>query len=669
MTDPYLWLEDRNGAKAVAWAQNESDITKKVFENDPRFQQTIKEILEILVDTDKLAMVNLRDGYAYNLWQDDTHQRGIWRRTTVQSYKTVNPQWETLLDIDALAAKEGQPWVFHGAVHLPGSDLCMIALSKNNQDANESREFSLTTKEFVKGGFVIPESKGNYEWLDKDHLMVAAALTPDQVTDSGYPRKNYLWTRGEEFANAKLIFEGNKTDVSTWVSTIRDQGRVTPMVGRYVNYDDLDYYTFDAQWKPHRLPLSKDSGISVVTQGKVFFGARSDWKGFKAGSVLATSWSVMSGDDIPASQVELVYEPTAHSAVEGVTKTKDRIFLHISENVRGQIYEAKSVAGGKWQLDKTFDTPNSFYLSASDEYTDTILFQEEGYLQPRRLIMKEAATVTEIKKMKSYFNEAPYVTEQFWVKSKDGVEIPYTVVRAKNIAYDGKNPTLLYGYGGFQISRMPAYSPTMGREWLEKGGVYVMSNIRGGGEFGPEWHKAAMKENKQKSYDDFIAIAEDLITRKITSPKHLGIQGGSNGGLLVGAVTMQRPDLFNAVVCQIPLLDMIRYTKLPPGASWADEYGDPDDPKFHEIILKYSPYQNVSKTKKYPKIYFQTTQADDRVHPGHARKMAARMKEYGHDVLFFESTDGGHGGGGVKPEDQAKAMAYVYVYLHQQLAK
>ncbi len=283
--------------------------------------------------------------------------------------------------------------------------------------------------------------------------------------------------------------------------------------------------------------------------------------------------------------------------------------------------------------------------------------------------MKEGSTVTEIKKMKSYFSEAPYMTEQFWVKSKDGVEIPYTVVRAKNLVYDGKNPTLLYGYGGFQISCMPDYSPAMGREWLEKGGVYVMANIRGGGEFGPEWHKAAMKENKQKSYDDFIAIAEDLIARKITSPKHLGIQGGSNGGLLVGAVTMQRPDLFNAVVCQIPLLDMIRYTKLPPGASWADEYGDPDDPKFHEIILKYSPYQNISKTKKYPKIYFQTTQADDRVHPGHARKMAARMKEYGHDVLFFESTDGGHGGGGVRPEDQAKAAAYVYVYLHQQLDK
>lgn len=669
MTDPYLWLEDRNGDKAVAWAQKESDISKKVFESDPRFAQTSKEILEILVDSEKLAMVSLYEGYAYNLWQDETHQRGLWRRATIQSYKSGNPQWDVLIDVDALATKEKKPWVFHGASRLPGSDRVMVSLSRDGQDAGEAREFSLSKKEFVKDGFFIPESKGNYAWVDENHMLVALALTPDQLTTSGYPRKAYMWTRGEELSKAKLIFEGNTTDVSTWVSVSHDHGKSYPSVGRYVSYDLMDFYVLSDDFsKTTRIPLPKDAGMSAVVGGKFFFSGRSEWKGFPTGSLLAAPVAFMTATEIPADKIELVYKPTPHSSFENFVQTKDKLYVSVNEDVRGQIYEAK-FAGGQWHLDKTFNTDNSFYVSAADEFTDTIIFQEEGYLQPRRLIMKEDKTTTPLKTMKSYFNATPFVTEQFWVKSKDGVEIPYTVVRAKNLVYDGTNPTLLYGYGGFQISRTPAYSPAMGREWLEKGGVYVMANIRGGGEFGPDWHKAAMKENKQKSYDDFIAIAEDLIARKITSPKHLGIQGGSNGGLLMGAVTMQRPDLFNAVVCQIPLLDMIRYTKLPPGASWMDEYGDPDDPKFHAIIMKYSPYQNISKTKKYPKIFFQTTQADDRVHPGHARKMMARMKELGHDALFFEATDGGHGGGGIKPEDQAKALAYVYVYLHQQLGK
>lgn len=667
--DPYLWLEDRNGAQAVAWAQTESAVTKTVFEKDPRFAPSSKRILDVITDTDKLQMVRLHEGYAYNLLQDDTHKRGVWRRTTLQSYKSQQSQWETLLDIDALAAAENQPWVFKGATSLPGSELVLVALSKNNQDASEAREFSLTTKKFVSGGFFIPESKSGYDWIDRDHLLVALSLTPDQQTDSGYARKVYLWTRGEDLTQAKLVFEGAQTDVSVWGHVLRDQNQVLPTVGKYVDYDNADTFVFDSSWKARRLPLPKDSGISLFDRGQLFFSGRSAWKGFSAGSLLVAPLAAFSGDDLPADQISVVYQPNAHSSYEDLVQTKDRLYLMVNENVRGQVYEVKELTGGQWQLDNISKSQNSFYISAADKYSDAAIFQEEGYLQPRRLILREAGVSSEIKTMKSYFNEAAFLTEQFWVKSKDGVQIPYTVVRAKDLTYDGQNPTLLYGYGGFQVSLMPTYSASIGREWLEKGGVYVVANIRGGGEFGPEWHKAAMKENKQKSYDDFIAIAEDLIARKITSPKHLGIQGGSNGGLLVGAVTMQRPELFNAVVCQIPLLDMIRYTKLPPGASWAGEYGDPDDPKFHEIILKYSPYQNVSPTKKYPKIYFQTTQADDRVHPGHARKMAARMKEFGHDILFFESADDGHGGGGVKPEDQARTSAYIWVYLHQQLAR
>lgn len=669
MNDPYLWLEDRNGAQATTWAQQQSVVAKNIFESDPRFEPTKNEILNILTDSEKLAMVSFYEGYAYNLWQDDKHQRGIWRRTTITDYKGGHPTWETLLDIDALAAKENQPWVYKSCSRLMGSDHCLLALSKNNQDASEVREYSLTTKDFVKDGFFIPESKSNYEWVDKDHLLVAPTLQPDQLNNSGYPRKVFAWTRGEDLSKAKMIFEAPQTDVMTWVTSMSDQGKRWPIIGRFVNDDFMEFFTVTPDFKTQLVPIPKDAGFSDIFQGKILFTLRGSWQGFAGGSLLSAPVSVLSQPDLRADQVTAVFTPNKHSALEGIESTRDRLYLLVNENVRGQIYEAKEDSRGQWQLDKSYESQNTFYMVASDQSSDTILFSEEGYLQPRQLVLREGTTTTPLKKMKSYFNEAPYTAEQFWVKSKDGIEIPYTVIRAKNLVYDGTNPTLLYGYGGFQISRMPAYSPMMGKEWLEKGGVFVMANIRGGGEFGPEWHKSAMRENKQKSYDDFIAIAEDLIARKITSPKHLGIQGGSNGGLLVGAVTMQRPDLFNAVVCQIPLLDMIRYTKLPPGASWMDEYGDPDDPKFREIILKYSPYQNISPTKKYPKIYFQTTQADDRVHPGHARKMAARMIEQGHDVLFFESTDGGHGGGGVKPDDMARTSAYVYVYLYQQLSK
>jgi len=614
-------------------------------------------------------MVSLREGYAYNLWQDDTHQRGLWRRTKVADYKSGKPTWETLLDIDALVAKENEPWVYRGSVCLPGSDRCLVALSKNNQDATEVREFSLATKDFTKEGFFIPESKSSYEWIDENHLLVAPTLTPDQLTDSGYARKAYLWTRGETLSQARLLYEGKKEDVSLWLTTYTDQGKRVSIIGRFVNTDFMEFFQVTADFKTALIPIPKDAGLSTVFKGKIYFSGRSVWQGFPAGSLLTAPVTIIGQKDIPADQVKAVYVPNKHSSLEAIDTTRDRLYLVVNENVRGQVYEVKADPAGDWQLEKVFNSGNSFYIVSADDSADSIIFSEEGYLQPRQLLMREGLQTTPLKKMKSYFNEALFLTEQFWVKSKDGVEIPYTVVRAKNLIYDGTNPTLLYGYGGFSISRMPAYSAMMGKEWLEKGGVYVMANIRGGGEFGPEWHKAAMRENKQKSYDDFIAIAEDLIARKITSPKHLGIQGGSNGGLLVGAVTMQRPELFNAVVCQIPLLDMIRYTKLPPGASWMDEYGNPEDAKFREIILKYSPYQNISPDKKYPKIYFQTTQADDRVHPGHARKMAARMKELGHDVLFFESTDGGHGGGGVKPEDMARTSAYTYVYLFQQLSK
>lgn len=657
MTDPYLWLEDRNGADAVAWAQAESEVSKNNFEKDPRFQQCSQEIFDLLTSKDKIPMVQLFDGYAYNLWQDDKHKRGLWRRTMIQDYKNADPKWEVLLDIDELAQKENQPWVYKSCTQMQGYDHCILSLAKDNQDACESREFSLSKKEFIKDGFFIPESKSNFDWFDENHLLIAPALSDDQKTNSGYPRKAFCWTRGEDLVSAKLLYEGKIDDVSIWVSTVQDHGRLIGKIGRYVNSDFNEVRIVSPDLKLILLEKPQDSWLQTIFNGKYFLSLRSEWKGFPEGSIVSVS----------SEKIQLVYKPHKASSFAGLMRTSKRIYLQIDENVRGQIFEATIDDKEQWRLESIFKSESMFSIYASEDTADVAIFEEEGYLQPSRFFMKEGGVISEIKKTKSRFNEAAYLTEQFWTRSKDGVLIPYTVIRAKSLVYDGTNPTLLYGYGGFAISRTPFYDAVLGNAWLEKGGVYVMANIRGGGEFGPQWHKAAMKENKQKSYDDFIAIAEDLINRRITSPRHLGIQGGSNGGLLVGAVVVQRPELFNAVICSVPLLDMIRYAKLPPGASWADEYGDPEDPKFRDAILKYSPYQNISKEKKYPKLFIKTTQADDRVHPGHARKMVARMREFGHDVIYFEATDGGHGGGGVDLQDQARITAYSYVYLYQQL--
>lgn len=666
--DTYLWLEERNGAEATAWAKSQSDLTKIVFEKDARFPAAFQEISDIYTSTDKIPMISLKEGYAYNLWQDDKHKRGLWRRTTLAEYKKPQPNWEVLIDFDELAQKENQPWVFKGSFKLKNSDRTLVYLSKNGQDATEVREFSLSQKTFIPNGFFFPESKSDLTWFDENHLLVSPTLTEDQKTTSGYPRKTYFWTRGEAFSKAKLLFEGELDDVSIRSYVDYDHNLRRAFISRAISFYQSEKFFLKEDLTVQKMPMPMESWILTIFKDQVFFELKVPWKDLKAGTLVAVPWSAMSLPDIPQSQIQVVFEPGEHSALAEMISTQESIYLLINENVRGQVHEAKLGPDNKWQLEQVFkDSDNSFYISAVDDSSDAVVFQEEGYLQPRRLVLREKGQVSELKRSKSYFNESAFVTEQFWAKSKDGVEIPYTVIRSKNLQYNSQNPTLLYGYGGFEVSLMPAYSGVMGKAWLEKGGVHVVANIRGGGEFGPDWHRSAILENKQRSYDDFIAIAEDLIVKKITSPDHLGIQGGSNGGLLVGAVTMQRPDLFKAVVCAIPLLDMIRYMKLPPGSSWSAEYGDPEDPKMQDVIIKYSPYQNISKTKQYPKIFFKTTQADDRVHPGHARKMAARMKEFGHEIFYFESTDGGHGGGGVKLEDQARTSAYVYIYLLQQL--
>jgi prolyl oligopeptidase len=671
MTDPYLWLEDRNGSQAVEWVRGENKITRDTLEAHPQFAPSFQRLHEILTAKDKLPSVReMLDGFVYDLWQDEEHPRGLFRRTSLADFKKTTPAWTVLLDIDSLAQTEKTPWVFKGIVTRPGSDRCLVGLSRNGQDATEYREYSLKEKTFVPGGFFFPESKSHFAWQDENHLLVNSSLAPEDRTESGYGRSVDLWTRGDEFSKAKRIYTVGKENVFAMAFVFHDQEKSYSMVGRLLADESAETFLLGPQQQLLKLPISMDMEPLLVFDGKLLFELKKSWRGFSAGSVLAVSMSAAGQERVSPEDLSAVYTPTPHSAFSSLGRTKNKLYLLAHENVKTKPYEVHHEGNSTWILSPVFSPGDtSFSLGALDATADAAFFMEEGYLQPRQMLVQEGVASTKVKSAKSWFEEAHFVTEQFWVQSKDGVEIPYTVVRAKDLPLKGANPTLLYGYGGFQISLTPTYSPTVGSQWLAKGGVYVVANIRGGGEFGPAWHNAAILENKQKSYDDFIAVAEDLIARKITSPRHLGIQGGSNGGLLVGAVTMQRPELFNAVLCQIPLLDMIRYTELPPGASWASEYGDPKDAKMREVILKYSPYQNISATKKYPKMFFQTTQADDRVHPGHARKMVARMKELGHKVYLFEATDGGHGGGGVKPEDQARTLAYLYTFLYSQLVE
>ncbi|RYZ85721.1 MAG: S9 family peptidase [Proteobacteria bacterium] len=520
----------------------------------------------------------------------------------------------------------------------------------------------------------MPESKSSVDWIDHDTLIVSRAILPDDRTDSGYARRVVLWKRGQDLSDARILFEAPRTVVATYAYVSNDHGIQTVLIGSSIDYDRQDTYLLKDDLSLAQVHLPSGSSASAVSKSRIFFETKKPWREFETGVLLVAPISSLTNPSVEDPSVtipdlQVVFRPSEHASLAQVYATNEQVYVTLSENVRGQLYTAVFQSAHKnWKLEAVFkNSANSFIIVSGDHSHNQLLVQEEGYLQPKRIQLVAEDGAREVKRAKSFFDEKKFASEQLWATSKDGTQIPYTVIKSNETKMDGSNPTLLYGYGGFEISLLPTYNGATGSLWLEKGGVFVVANIRGGGEFGPNWHRSAILENKQRSYDDFIAVAEDLIARKITSPKRLGVQGGSNGGLLVGAVTMQRPELFNAVVCQIPLLDMIRYTELPPGASWADEYGDPKDPKMREVILKYSPYQNISKTTSYPKMFFQTTQADDRVHPGHARKMVARMKEFGHEVLLFESQDGGHGGGGVKPEDQARSAANIYTYLYQQL--
>lgn len=667
--DQYMWLENVDDQKSLEWVEKWNEKTLNVLTNQPDYKNIYEKSLEIYNSTDRIAAPSIYGNFIYNFWQDEQHPRGIWRRTSIQDYLNGDPTWETIIDIDSISKKDNEKYVFKGASGLfPKYDKFMVKLSKGGGDAVIIREFDAKTKQFVEDGFYIPEAKGSTSWIDENTIMVSTDFG-DGITTSGYPKQVKIWKRGSSLDKAQMIFDGDENDMGIWGYTNQTEEKTYKIITQRTSFYSGKYYFLEGE-ELVSLDLPEDIEMSGFFNKQVLFSLKSDWKAgeqdFKQGDLISIKY-----DDLKKNKkgYKLIVRPDERSSITGINATKNVLLVNMLNNVKSELY--KYTFNENWKKEK-IKAPEfgNISLGSADETSDTYFFYFQNFLSPSTLYKGNAMTgdIKKVKSLKSYFPTENYQVQQYEVASKDGTMIPYFIVSNKNIKYDGLNPTLISAYGGFEISRLPRYSAITGTSWLEKGGVYVLANLRGGGEFGPKWHQAGLKENRQRIYDDYFAIAEDLIARKITSPKKLGISGGSNGGLLVGVAFTQRPDLYNAVVCAVPLLDMKRYNKLLAGASWMAEYGNPDIPEEWEYIKKYSPYQNVKDGMKYPEVFFYTSTRDDRVHPGHARKMVAKMSDLGYKIFYFENTEGGHAGASTN-EQRAKMAALQYSYLQMKLIK
>lgn len=667
--DPHQWLEDVAGERQLDWVRQRNARAEAELAETPAFKRMEAEILAILDSDEKIPGVYKMGDHYYNFWQDRQHERGIWRRTTLDEYRKPNPRWETILDLDALNKAENENWVWHGANCLrPAYSRCLVALSRGGADADVTREFDIDSRSWVEGGFFRPEAKGGMSWIDQDNVFVYTDFGDGSLTTSGYPRIAKLWRRGTPLEAAQTVYEGKPTDM--YISAVHDD---TPGYERDFVSNTIAFYNNELYLRNADGTLSKIDAPNSVEKGVVrewvTFQPREDWtvggKTYKGGSYLVANF-----DDWMAGKRELtvLFEPTERSSLAGVSWTKNHVVLNVLEDVKNTLTVLTPGADG-WKRSAFVGAPEigTVNVGAVDaDESDALWMTVSGYTTPTTLALAEIGKQPEVlKTMPTFFDAEGLVTEQHFATSKDGTRVPYFIVHRRDMALDGDNPTLLYGYGGFEISLTPGYSGAIGKGWLEQGGVYVVANIRGGGEYGPRWHQAALKQNRHKAYEDFAAVAQDLINRKITRPARLGIQGGSNGGLLTGNMLTQYPELFGAVVVQVPLLDMRRYNKLLAGASWMAEYGDPDQPEQWEYIRGFSPYHLFDPAREYPPTLFTTSTRDDRVHPGHARKMMALMEAAGKDVRYYENIEGGHGGAANNAQRaHMTALAYAFLWKH-----
>ena len=667
--DPYAWLEEVEGERAISWVKDQNKVSADRLKASPMHSLYKKQALAIMNDKDKLPYVRIRGPYVYNLWRDENSVRGKWRRMPLESYLAGKADWELLLDVDALGKKEAKSYVFKGATCFkPDYERCLLSLSDGGKDSKYLREFDVKTKTFVKDGFQLGEAKGSASWLDQDTVLIASAFNKEDQTASGYGRRLYRWRRGESYDQAKLVLEAEKDDIFVWSSVEHRQGQAPlVLVGVAKTFYQTDYYAYK-DGKTQKLKLPNDIRLSGVIDDRLIFSLKTDGLGQKQGDLVAVQLDqLLSGK---AEVAELIFRPTESQAVTFVKKSGNHLLLFYLDDVRGRAVRFSLVDGAWNSVPVPMPETGTVGLMTSDEDKPRALVTYQDFLTPTTVyyLDLEKMKTQAIRSAPQKFDAAGLKIEQYFAESKDGTRVPYYVVHKKDLKFTGDNPTLLYGYGGFEISLTPRYSGVLGKLWLEQGGVYVLANIRGGGEFGPKWHQAALKEKRQKAFDDFIAVAEDLMLKKVTNADHLAIKGGSNGGLLMGTMLTQRPDLFKGVICEVPLLDMIRYHKLLAGASWVAEYGNPDDVNMRSFLLSYSPYHNLKADQSYPEVFFVTSTKDDRVHPGHARKMAAKMLDMGHQVLFYENIEGGHGVAADNLQ-MAERVALQYVYLWTKLNK
>ncbi len=672
--DPYTWMEEIKGERPIAWAKAENERSLKVLEADPQFAGLHADALAILNAKDRIPGVRFAgNDELRNFWQDADHVRGIWRRTFLESYRKESPEWETLLDVDALAKSEAANWVWSGADCLPPEDrLCLVSLSDAGKDAVTVREFDTRARAFVAGGFRLPEGKHRLAWLDSDTILVATEWEPGQLTTAGYPYIIKSIRRGNVLSEAHELFRGDPKDGGYGVdpNVLRDEnGAVQGIVAsRPLDTFTTEYYLIDDRLQ--KLPLPLQATLQTFVQGKIVFTLEEDWpaRNLRQGDLAAYDLAALKTNAVDTLP-QLVLRPGERESIEQVASTRNRLVVALYENVKGAIVVIEP-GDGKWNRSKLDKLPgnSSIGVVTTSDRSDQMITSVAGFLTPTTYWLADAASgsVGPLKALAPRFDASNLLVEQLEATSTDGTRIPYFVVRPKGVDLVGAAPTLLYAYGGFQVSMTPWYSSTIGKLWLERGGSFVVANIRGGGEFGPAWHNAGLKENRQRVYDDFFAVSEDLIARKITSARRLGIMGGSNGGLLMGVALTQRPELYHAVVIQVPLFDMIRYTQIGAGASWVGEYGDPAIPAERTVIEKYSPYQKLVAGKQYPEVFLETSTADDRVHPAHARKAAARLKELGYPYLYYENMEGGHSAG-ANLNQVALTNALEFTYLSRRL--
>jgi prolyl oligopeptidase len=668
--DPYRWLEDVTGERALSWVRERNAETMAELASGARFEALRAEIREVLDSTDRIPYITRRGEYRYNFWRDREHPRGLWRRTTLAEYCKEAPEWDILLDIDALARDEDENWVYHGAQHLrPDYRLALISLSRGGADASVVREFDIESREFVTDGFMLPEAKTTVAWIDADHLYVATDFGPGTLTTSGYPRTVRQWRRGTPLSEAQLVFEGKPDDVSVSAAHDDTEGFERDFVRRAIDFYHTERY-LRAGDQLLRIEVPEDALIGVHRQW-LLIELRSDWtvgRTYPAGCLLVADFDEFMARGAGGAGLRVLFTPDEHTSLAGYSWTRHHLILNVMRDVVSHV--SVLTPAQNWRAAPLTGTPALSTVSAGgtdSRVDDEYLIDVNGFLTPSTLAVGTIGDgpATVVKQAPAFFDTAGFTVDQHFAVSEDGSRIPYFVVAPDSAVPAGGWPTLLYGYGGFEVSLQPGYRGALGRAWLARGGCYASANIRGGGEYGPSWHSATLKHNRHLVYEDFAAVARDLVARGLTTPARLGAEGGSNGGLLMGVMLTHYPELFGTIVGAVPLLDMLRYHKLLAGASWMAEYGDPDDPADREHLLRFSPYHQLRADRRYPPTLLTTSTRDDRVHPGHARKLVARMREYGLPVTYYENIEGGHGG--AADNEQAafmSALAYEFLWRH-----